>query len=326
MQIRELSKPITANQLNESLAKTFGYKLNLEQFTEAQLEDARNKLRTKISQFEVSESYDSVNESPEYQKTRMFLDVVNQALAERADQVKPDFADIDSDDDEKESMKQAAADKKAKLKKKVHADKLKTKAMEHSVPESWINSALSRIELDEADSDELAAELTTRYDLSENQANYIVYLAEGEEEKAHNIMSTKDMVDRVTGWLDDVSEMRAEQLLQLLDSIRAELGAQTAEQYTQAVRPALDELYQHLEQTRSHLHSALSVVSGGDQGEMMGAEQPGADMGAGMPQPGMPGEEGGEGGEETTPPMGREMRETAAYSRRLGQMLASKKK
>ena len=33
MQIRELSKPVTAKRLNESLAKQFGYKLNLEQFT-----------------------------------------------------------------------------------------------------------------------------------------------------------------------------------------------------------------------------------------------------------------------------------------------------
>ena len=43
MQLRELSKPITAKRLNESLAQKFGYKLNLEQFSDVQLEDARNK-------------------------------------------------------------------------------------------------------------------------------------------------------------------------------------------------------------------------------------------------------------------------------------------
>jgi hypothetical protein len=83
MQIRELSQPITAKALNESIAKKFGYKLNLEQFTNEQLEDARNKLRTKISQFELSESFDSVLESPDYQKTRMFLDCINQEIMER---------------------------------------------------------------------------------------------------------------------------------------------------------------------------------------------------------------------------------------------------
>ena len=88
MQIRELSHPVTSKKLNESLAKNFGYKLNLQQFTEAQLEDVRNKLRTEMSQFELSESFDAIHESPDYQKTRMFLDVLNQELLERDGQKK----------------------------------------------------------------------------------------------------------------------------------------------------------------------------------------------------------------------------------------------
>ena len=83
MQIRELSKPITSKMLNESLAKNFGYKINFEQFNDVQLEDARNKLRTKLSQFEVNESYDSLHDSRDYQKTRMFLDCINQEIMER---------------------------------------------------------------------------------------------------------------------------------------------------------------------------------------------------------------------------------------------------
>jgi len=68
MQIREFQKPITAKVLNENLAKKFGYKINFEQFTDVQLEDARNKLRTRLSQMELSEAFDSVLESPQYQK------------------------------------------------------------------------------------------------------------------------------------------------------------------------------------------------------------------------------------------------------------------
>ncbi len=48
MQIREFHKPVTAKVLNENLAKKFGYKINFEQFNDVQLEDARNKLRTKL--------------------------------------------------------------------------------------------------------------------------------------------------------------------------------------------------------------------------------------------------------------------------------------
>ena len=41
MIISEFAKPVTAKTLNESLAKRFGAKLNLEKFTLEQLQNAR---------------------------------------------------------------------------------------------------------------------------------------------------------------------------------------------------------------------------------------------------------------------------------------------
>ena len=56
MKVHELSKPLTANALNESLGKNFGQKLRLESFTLSQLEDARNRLRTQLADVETNES------------------------------------------------------------------------------------------------------------------------------------------------------------------------------------------------------------------------------------------------------------------------------
>ena len=42
MNISEFAKPVTAKSLNESLAKRFGQKVKLENFTIEQLQDARN--------------------------------------------------------------------------------------------------------------------------------------------------------------------------------------------------------------------------------------------------------------------------------------------
>ena len=337
------------------MAQKIGYKLNLEQFTDQQLHDAQNKLRTEMSQFEVSESFDSVNGSPQYQKTRMLHDVITQEILER--DTMEEGKDVDNfvknvekseekaghSKKESENIAWATANKKGMLNNKnkkkaeesmdhgksIYFAKMATKAKEHSVPTSWIADAIRRIDLGESDQEELASELIARYDLSEGTANHIVYLQEGEEEKAKIIMSTKDMVDRITGWLDDVSAMKAEQLLQLLDSIREELGSDVAEQYTQAVRPALEEIYASLEKTRGALSSGMGIVSGQEQGgEMMGAAPAGLEVGS------MPGEEAGavppvpgeEEGAEVASPMGREMRESTEYSRRLGMLLASKKK
>jgi hypothetical protein len=321
MQIREFSQPVTSKKLNESLAKKFGYKINLEQFSDVQLEDARNKLRTKISQFEMNESYDSILESPEYQKTRMFLDCINQEIMER-EGAKPDYADIDNDGDEEEDMKDAAEDKE-KTEESYIASTVRERANKLAVPQSWIESTIRKINLGEADREELKAELATRYDLNESQASWM--LLEGEEDKAEIIMATKDMVDRITGWLEDVAAMKAEQLLELTDSIREALGSDVAQQYQDQVKPALEAIYTALETSRTGLSTALATVSGGNA-PTMGAPVGGADLGApaGGAAPEMGGEE--EAMAAQTAEMGREKRESVDYSRRLGLILNSKKK
>jgi len=83
MRITEFHKPITAQALNESAEKTFGQKLNLESFSMEQLEDARNKLRTKLYQFENTEGFNAVHENDSYAKNKLFLDVLNQEIVER---------------------------------------------------------------------------------------------------------------------------------------------------------------------------------------------------------------------------------------------------
>ena len=85
MNIREISKPVTAKSLNESLAKRFGQKINIDAFTLEQLQDARNRIRTKLSQVEMNENFDSVTKNEGYQKSKLFLDVLNAAIKERAD-------------------------------------------------------------------------------------------------------------------------------------------------------------------------------------------------------------------------------------------------
>ena len=336
MQIRDLSKPVTSKALNESLAKKFGYKLNLEQFSDVQLEDARNKLRTKISQFEVSESYDGMNSSPEYQKVRLMLDCINVEIMERelvegegdgnlANNAKP-YDKVTRGDVIAGRLGKDAKGGKAKKKTEsaeTYSNLLRKKAQQHSVPSSWIESAIDRINLGESDQEELASELQIRYDISENTAHHIVYLKEGEQDKAEIIMATKDMVDQITGWLEDVAAMKSEHLLELLDSIRESLGSDVAQQYQDAVKPALEAIYTSLETSRQGLSTGLSAVSG-EAAPTMGAPAPGGAPDMGAPAPGAEPDMGAP--DMGSPPAGREKRESVDYSRRLGILLNSKKK
>jgi hypothetical protein len=308
-----------------------------------------NKLRTKISQFELSESFDSIHESPEYQKTRMFLDCINQEIMEREEQVQ-ESEKTDSTWTDKSGKKHPAtkvkgdkytgaeAESEERGAKRKDLDDLKGPKMksesyitstirqrgnELSVPEQWIDSAIARMELGESDKDELKAELAIRYDINESTASWM--LLEGEEDKAETIMATKDMVDRITGWLEDVAAMKAEQLLELQDAIREQQGSDVAQQYTDAVKPALEAIYATLETSRQGLTSGLSIVSGegpDTMGAPAGGELGGVDLGEPeeTPEPAM-------GGAPAAPEAaGREKRESIDYSRRLGMLLAQSKK
>ena len=295
MHISEFTKPVTAKSLNEGLAKQFGKKIDLQSFTLEQLQDARNKLRTKISQVEMTENFSSVNESDAYAKSRMMLDVLNAEISERGDieddmleGAKPDYIDLDGDGDKKEPMKKAAKDKKSKgIKAMIDAGNKKADA----------------------------------------EANESI-VREGAEDQAEIVMAAKDMVDRVTNWMEDTAEMQTESMLELADAIRDEMGSEKSEAFVSSVKPSLEAMYSAMESTRGALSSGVGLLTG--EGEMpapMGAEdemgmEPTVDMDAANPaagdmDPSMDDLEAmspAAGGEEAA---GREQRESAELAGKI---------
>ncbi len=187
MNISEFAKPVTAKSLNESLEKRFGSKLSLENFTIEQLQDARNKLRTKLSAIEMKENFNAVVENDDYQKSKLFLDILNAELSERGD----------------------------------------------------------------VDSDNIIEETE---------------LSEGAEDQAEIVMAAKDMVDRVTGWMEDTAEMKTESMLDLADAIRDEMGVEQSNAFVETIKASLDELYTSMEGTRAALSNGVTMLTG--EGEM----------------------------------------------------------
>ena len=243
MQIREFSKPVTAAKLNESLAKRFGSKINIDAFTTEQLQDVRNKLRTKVFNVETTESFDKV-QSTEYTKNKLFLDVVNAAIAERDDNI------IDA--------------------------------------------------IDEA----------------------VEQVNEGAEDAAELVMAAKDMVDRVTGWMEDTAEMQTESMLELADAIRDEMGSAQSEAFTNAVKPALEALYATMETTRQALTGGVGMLTGEEEpADAMGDEvpveepamEPTVDSEVPAEDDGMGAADAAAGGEELG---GREKRESVDHSKK----------
>jgi hypothetical protein len=186
MKVNKFSKPLDSKALNESLAKKFGKKLDIERFTTEELMDARNKVRTIIRSIETNESYNSP-QTEKYQRNKLILDVLNKAIAERNEHI------VDG-------LKEAI----------------------------------------------------------------ISQLNEGPEGEAEVIMAAKDMVDKVTNWLENTAQMQSESVLHIKDAVRDEMSQEKSDQFSEMVNPALERIHEVLAAERENLVKAVRFLAGED--------------------------------------------------------------
>ena len=163
MKTIDFSPKITSAYLLENMRKQFGTRVHLEKYDREQLEDIRNKLRTRIFQQEGSSGVNDLLTNETYQKDKAMLELLNirikemlgediKKLRDKMDQLseakkgtrppktkiaakgsKPDFLDMDKDGNKKEPMKKAVADKKAGPQKGVNPFAKKESAVKEAM-------------------------------------------------------------------------------------------------------------------------------------------------------------------------------------------------
>ena len=401
----------SAQRLNESLEKTFGKRIDLANFDLPQLEDARNKLRTQLSQARGQSSFNENLENEAVTQAQWMLDAINAEIAERAEfVVNPEtiavegfseYRDMFDDwiNSEYAPMKDMAGDDNAVI-------QLAAEFLQGQVPDEELTDAaetLTRMYHGEGDEDE-GGETDDAYALASaghgsdedygdfgydesieekappgakaermvkhikkgyakdgkltDKEKSIAYatawkqhnkeknestesgedmtkLQEGEVQQASAIVTAKTMVDRVSRWIEELSGMENDTLLQLGDSIRDEMGQEQAKGFISAVAPAIQQALENLKQTRETLATGVRSLTGEEQpAEMLGGE-PGEEeiAPAGADEMNMPAEEpeapAGEDEFAAAEPAaggigdaGREQRESIEYQNRLLKVLA----
>jgi len=366
-----------AKKLNEGLEKTFGKKLKLETFSLDQLHDARNKLRTQISQARSNANFNENLENDTYHQAQFMLDAINAEIAERDEHI------IDSSEDitgEEMKVQEGSAHGYNVVKwYNKYGDQLKlTKWLrkEAGLPKDapvyfddadlvWEDETIVRDALVDPKlkfNDLLDAVIKasgssapayvhqhgvyrrpgvpprqefpgTWKGESVEQGEDMHNLREGEIQQASAIVTAKTMVDRVGRWIEELSGMENDTLLQLGDSIRDEMGQEQAKAFIETVAPAIQQSLDSLKQARETLAGGVRQLTGEEQpAEMLGAEPeaaeaPEADMQEPAPEAGAEEPAGDEfaaadaaaGGEEAA---GREQRESIQFQNRLMKVLA----
>ena len=202
----------SSRRLNESFQKAFGKKINFESFNLDQLQDARNKLRTQLSQTRSDAKFNENLENDAYHQAQWMLDAINAEIAEREEYI---------------------------------------------------------VDADELSDDEVTSESTEENDMTK--------INESEINQASTIVTAKTMVDRVGRWIEELSGMENDTLLQLGDSIRDEIGQAESKQFITTVAPAIQQALENLKSTRETLANAVHGLAGGEAPDMLGGEEPAGD-------------------------------------------------
>ena len=354
----------SAKRINESMEKMFGTKLDLANFDLPKLEDARNKIRTQLSQVRGQSGFNENIENEAVAQAQWMLDAINSEIAERqefiADPHQAEFTE-ESDGSESETMRQIASGKldaydvlnnpqgpdqeaAAKIMQQMYDDiSIDNRLHPDDDFEEILDRVVDRIADDYGYDDDEGGETDDAYALSsagfgsdEDYGHYgesapptakgermvkhikkgyakdgkltdkeksIAYatawkqhnkeknesiesgdnmtrkLTEGEIQQAQSIVTAKTMVDRVGRWIEELSGMENDTLLQLGDQIRDEMSAEQAKSFISQCAPAIQQALQNLKDTRETLATGVRMLTGEEQGaEMLGGE-PGPDLG-----------------------------------------------
>ena len=334
------SKP-TAKVMNETLSKKFGEKLDIDNYSLEQLQKASSLIENRIAVLKKGKFNETLN-SEEFHRLKLMQDIVKTAISEAV--VNPFAAgtqkamDITGDKPplKKSTIKKAheigKAIKKSQKNESIYEGVAEGQKLSKKQKEKIASKAGDPNKIDADDFAALRAEKKNKKtdEGKKSMKESYEYLYEGEEGKAELIMAVKDMVDKFTGWSEDIAQMQAQTAMEMADAIRDEMGADQAEAFTAAVQPALDAAFQSVKSAREALNNSVASLTGQSPTPMGAEPEMDADMDTGMePSTDVDAEVPGDDAEmdldvDTAAPVDRSKRESIEHRLRLTKILVGR--
>ena len=264
MKLQDLAAAKPTQHISKVFESYFGSKFDVSQLTAGQTNSMLRRVRQVIGEHRSSTGRHQSERNPGYLK----LVMVEQALAARLSEMMPAAASTPEQQKAQQAMATASigATKDPKLKAAL-TKATKGQSLTPDEQKMVAGAALMKTE----------SKLARAYKM----------LKESEVQQAQVVLAAQDMVDKMQGMLDDVSELQFKELPALVDSIKNQVGIEQAAQFNADASAALSGLMQNLQGAKQQMDQALGVVTGttpapvdaAAAGAMAGAEA-GADLGA----------------------------------------------
>jgi len=258
MKSLDLTKPVTTESLLKEFESRFNMTMDLTPLSEEELQDYANHVRTKIHEITQNTHFGQELKNDNYQKNQMMLDIINQAIQERK------LAEYGGNMGNS-IIGKATGEIKDKLSKGQAVSPADRKAAAQAMKTENPAMVLGKVAAKAAGS---AAGTAVA-----NRAMNKLGMKEGVEEQSELILAAKDMMDKVTGYLEDLASMKTEGMLELADRIRDEMGADKADAFLQKIQPAIEQAEATLTTTRQELDNGVRILTGEEvASDPMGAD------------------------------------------------------
>jgi len=240
----EFTKPLTTESLLKEFESRFNMTMDLSKFNEEELQDYANHVRTKIHEITQNTHFGQELKDNNYQKSQMMLDILNQEVTQRK---LGEYGGSMAGDPEVKAGSTA-------ISAKTKLDKGQTLSPSEK---KQVSKMLSTDEMKKMP----------------KGTGTMMGVKEGVEEQSELILAAKDMMDKVTGYLEDLASMKTEGMLELADRIRDEMGADKADAFLQKIQPAIEQAEATLTTTRQELDNGVRILTGEEvASEPMGAD------------------------------------------------------
>lgn len=253
MKLQELAAPSPTKQIAKVFESYFGSNIEFDRLTQRQTQHLLQRVQGLLREHRSGSARYQSQQNPGYLKLVMMEQALTTRMAEEAIPVAPVAGAAPGAKPAQPSTVQVKDPKLAAALKKSQSGQTLNPDEQKLVAGAAMMQAESRLR-----------RVMTR-------------LNESEVQQAQVVLAAQDLVDKMQGMLEDVTELQFKELPALVDSIKNQVGIDQATQFNSDATAALAGLVQNLQGAKAALDQALGVVTG---------QAPAPDAGMASPAPG----------------------------------------
>jgi hypothetical protein len=240
MKLTELSAPKPSKQIAKVFESYFGSRISFDQLTRGQTAQMLTRVRGVLGEHRSTTARHTSERDPKY----LQLVMMEQALSSRLQEDNLPIAPA-------APVAGAAAQPKPAAPGTANKDPKVDAAIKKSAAGQTLSPEEQKLVAGAA---MMAAESRLRRAMKR--------LNESEVQQAQVVLAAQDMVDKMQGMLEDVTELQFKELPALVDSIKNQVGMEQAQQFNTDATAALSGLVGNLQGAKQQLDAALNVVTG----------------------------------------------------------------